>query len=234
MQALSRSQRLPNSESSSGPSGYWFGVSLLQNMLDRFDHPVFLLDAQGSLLFQNQRARDLLSANDGLVLTENRLLPSLRLDQLVWAKGLHDALAGQQPMLQLHDCPQTTFVLMPISEAPGVGVRMVMVAASKSQQSDSQSVAGFGRLFGLTRTETQILHLLVNGATAHDISTQRGVAIATVRTHIKNLLTKTGHTGLRQLQAALAQLPAVHSAPPTTQKLTVQSRARSRPALQLA
>jgi DNA-binding CsgD family transcriptional regulator len=231
MQTIASSLRVPMGEQSTGPTGYWFGVSLLQNMLDRFDYPVFLLDAQGGLLFQNQRARDLLVANDGLALTENRLLPALRLDQIAWAEGLRDALAGQQPMLRLHDCPQTTFVLMPISEVPGVRVRMVMVAASKLQQCDSQSVVGFGRLYGLTRTETQILHLLVNGATAHEISMQRGVAIATVRTHIKNLLTKTGHPGLRQLQAALSQLPAVHSLAQATQQPITQYRARSRPAL---
>ena len=214
MQALASIQRdIPADQSVAKPTSYWFGVSLLQNMLDRFDHCVFLLDAQGALLFHNQRARDLLDADVGLAVLHNKLLPSERLEQANWSQSVRDALSGKQAMLRLCNCPQTTYVMLPIAEVPGSQIRMVMVTASKPRDADSQTVAGFGRLYRLTRTEVQILHLLVSGASAQEVAQSRAVAIATVRTHIKNLLNKTGHTGLRQLQAALAQLPAVHGMP---------------------
>ena len=214
MQALASVLRgSPAEQPAAKPTSYWFGVSLLQNMLDRFDHCVFLLDAHGALLFHNQRARDLLEADGGLAVLDSKLSPTARPDQANWSQALRDALAGKQPMLRLHHCPQTTFVLLPIAEVHGSQVRMIMVTASKPRDSDSQTVAGFGRLYRLTRTEVQILHQLANGASAQEVAQARGVAIATVRTHIKNLLNKTGLTGLRQLQAALAQLPAVHGMP---------------------
>jgi DNA-binding NarL/FixJ family response regulator len=61
-------------------------------------------------------------------------------------------------------------------------------------------------LFGLTPAEAAIVPQLVEGETAHVIARTRGVTVATVRSQIARVLTKTGATNLRALASMVAAL----------------------------
>ena len=47
-------------------------------------------------------------------------------------------------------------------------------------------------LFGLTRTEAAVAEALARGASPETIAAEMGVGLATVRTHLKRILAKTG------------------------------------------
>lgn len=197
------------STSAAAVIGQGFGAGLLQHMFDRIDQPVLLLDPRGAVLFRNQAAHLLLSRDDALTLLDTRLAPAQAVDQAGWTVAMRDAASGRQSMLQLHDRAATLLVFVPVPDPAIVRSRTVMLVASRGQGHDTTTLAEFGRLHRLTRTEILILTHLSDGTSAQQIAELRGIAVATIRTHIKNLLHKTGHGGLRQLQATLALLPPV-------------------------
>jgi DNA-binding NarL/FixJ family response regulator len=64
----------------------------------------------------------------------------------------------------------------------------------------------------LTRTEEAVLADLVQGQEVEDIARQRNMAIATARSHVKQLRLKTRSGSMRELLNRLAVLPPVVSA----------------------
>jgi DNA-binding NarL/FixJ family response regulator len=68
--------------------------------------------------------------------------------------------------------------------------------ASKIAESD---IYEFGRIFGLTLYQSDVLRELCEGTTPERISEQRKISITTVRSHIRNLLRKTKAADTRTL-----------------------------------
>jgi hypothetical protein len=68
--------------------------------------------------------------------------------------------------------------------------------ASKIAESD---VYEFGRIFGLTLYQSDVLRDLCEGTTPERISERRKISITTVRSHIRNLLRKTKAADTRTL-----------------------------------
>ena len=65
--------------------------------------------------------------------------------------------------------------------------------------------ADFGRVFGLTRSETEIVKGLVGGASAEELSDNLKISIETVRTHIKRTYAKMNINNREQMFALLMQ-----------------------------
>lgn len=61
-------------------------------------------------------------------------------------------------------------------------------------------------LFGLTPVQTEIAMAIVAGATAEAVAEQRGRAVATVRTQVRQIPHGTGADSTRQLVANPARL----------------------------
>lgn len=70
-------------------------------------------------------------------------------------------------------------------------------------------------LFSLSATEAEIASELLHTDELRDIAVHRGVALETVRMHVKNLLRKTGQPNQKRLAALLTRL-AILSRPPDT------------------
>jgi DNA-binding CsgD family transcriptional regulator len=64
-------------------------------------------------------------------------------------------------------------------------------------------VRTFARRHGLTPTETAVLQAIGNGARPADAAVDLGIAVATVRVHLKHIFSKTGAHTQRQLLAHL-------------------------------
>lgn len=75
-------------------------------------------------------------------------------------------------------------------------------------------------LFGLTPTEAKIANALADGLQAGEIATQFDVRISTVRTHISNILAKSGarqqHDFLVMIRQVELPVPVADEAAPTT------------------
>lgn len=75
---------------------------------------------------------------------------------------------------------------------PTGSVLLVLVSDTSDPQDDEAWIALLARRFELTRTEASMLSFLTAGADAHDLAQAHGVAIVTVRTHLRSLREKTG------------------------------------------
>jgi DNA-binding CsgD family transcriptional regulator len=69
----------------------------------------------------------------------------------------------------------------------------------------SASIFDGSNFYGLTRAEIVVCRLLANGQTPKDIAESLGLSIATVRTHLRNLYSKTGSSGQVSLIALVQQ-----------------------------
>lgn len=66
-------------------------------------------------------------------------------------------------------------------------------------------------LFGLTRTEGAVAAALVRGDSVEDIAAQMGIGLATVRTHLKRILAKTGTKRQAEAVALLARSSSMNA-----------------------
>jgi DNA-binding CsgD family transcriptional regulator len=82
---------------------------------------------------------------------------------------------------------------------------------AKRAVSESLSIHGFARSYGLTGAETRVLVALCGGLPPMEVAHQTGVAISTVRSQIISIRQKTGATSIRALVRQVAVLPPVKS-----------------------
>ncbi|MDR0807770.1 MAG: LuxR C-terminal-related transcriptional regulator [Gemmobacter sp.] len=59
-------------------------------------------------------------------------------------------------------------------------------------------------LFGLSDTEVAVARSLIGGRTAEVVAAKHGVSLATIRTHVRHILEKSGAQSLRELEGILA------------------------------
>jgi DNA-binding CsgD family transcriptional regulator len=186
-------------------------ATLLQKMFDSIDFCVLLIEPTGELLFSNAAARETIGddLNSNYV---RELLSHCSVEDLrAWHRAVADCLHGQRPMLRITSCPGRTLALAPVGDEGNGRAAMIMLTISRTRICSLDALNAFAAMHLLTRSERAILVALAEGASADQIAESRGVTEATIRTHIKNTLHKTGQANLRRLQAQLAQLPPVRT-----------------------
>ena len=78
---------------------------------------------------------------------------------------------------------------------------------ARSAVCDSLMLHHFARSHKLTAMEECVLRLLCQELDQNAMAQELGVAVSTIRSHIKNIATKTGCHGMRALLARLSLLP---------------------------
>lgn len=189
--------------------GFGIKATLVQKMFDEVAFGVLLIDPAGELLFSNRASRELMGGTGGPDSVREMLNLGSADDLRAWQKAMHDCRSGKQPLLRISACPNRMFLFTPLADEGRDKVGMIMLTVSRATLCEPEALAAYGGLHGLTRTELAVLQALVTGQSAEQIAAARGVAEATIRTHIKNMLHKTGYRSLRQLQAQLAKLPPI-------------------------
>jgi DNA-binding CsgD family transcriptional regulator len=90
--------------------------------------------------------------------------------------------------------------------APGVITRQIRDfarARGRSAPADGTYILGPDNPAGLSRAEQRVCRLLVGGDTARDIADVLGLSLATIRTHLRNIYSKTGTDGQLRLIALI-------------------------------
>lgn len=191
------------------PDSFVPDTRLLSRLFDELRVAMVLLDNDTTVLYGNRLAHELFAAV-GTGLPGSNLLAALSPpDQARLQHGIKDVLAGQAVLLQLDQFKGREFTVTPLYDEGGIAARHFVLCASRDRLCESGTLSGFARQYRLTRSEREILDLVVGGHSAEQIAVHRGVSEATVRTHLKNTLHKTGHRTLRQLQSRLGRLPPV-------------------------
>ncbi|MEX6725662.1 helix-turn-helix transcriptional regulator [Sphingosinicellaceae bacterium M-36] len=190
--------------------------------LDRLDTGVLVLDGTCRVLHASRMAERLLCENAELAVVHGRLAlrpPALH-DRLValvhaamaTARGRIAAPGAALAMQRPHRMPLAIEVA-PMRPAVGVfGEQRPAVLVFIRDPEAPVAVARLRELFSLTRTESVVAAALGRGASPEEIAADMGIGLATVRSHLKRILAKTGTHRQAEAAALLARSVATGSA----------------------
>ena len=195
--------------------------SALGEALEVLPLAVILLDGQGQALFVNAAARRVLDNRDGLFL-ERGILRAVRRAEAEAVRRLmrSSVLATRTRPPDIPEAPsrfrdplvgrRTRSESAPIRLA---GFRLhrrdpaVAVLFSDPDQAPVAPAALLHQLYGLTAAEARLAVDLCAGDDLREIAARNGLSIATVRTHLKHLLAKTGTRRQGELVSLLLRGP---------------------------
>lgn len=185
----------------------------LAQALDLLDHGVLLLASDGRVSHLNKAARRELARGHALQLVAGRLQTRRGADAAALREAVQvAALRGFRRLLALGQgrerCSVAVLPLQPLAEQADHGVAVVL---ARRQLCDPLTVEWFARSHGLTMAETNVVKGLCEDLTPQEIAEQQGVGLATVRTQIGSIRSKTGACSIRALLHMVALLPPVAS-----------------------
>lgn len=183
---------------------------MLAKVLDEIDYGLLLVNAQGVMTYANQLGmKEVLGG--ALRLAQGQVLTRGAGDQAAFAAALAGALRGLRRMITLgHDADAVSVAFTPMQPGPDeCGEPMALLLIGKRQGNETLSLDFYARSSGLTNAETQVLRQMSQGDKPLDIAKGQGVAISTVRSHIKNIRLKTQTGSIRELLGRVAVLPPI-------------------------
>jgi len=194
--------RGPERRASAPPIARWLSL-----MLDEIDYGMMLLGEGAELMHVNHAARAELDAGHPLQLLGRQLRARHPQD----VARLHDALisASQRSLRRLLALGESEHRVN-IAVIPLAGAA-TLVVLGKRHLSERISVQCFARLHGLTPAETRVLESLCEGLDPREIAELNDVGLATVRTQIGSIRSKTGAENIRALTRQVAVLPPMVS-----------------------
>jgi DNA-binding CsgD family transcriptional regulator len=183
--------------------------------LDRMDTGVLMVDGAGRVIQASSMAERLLRVIEELAVVRGRLslkTPALH-DKLLalvraamdTARGRVAKLGGALSIPRPHRMPLALEVapLRPTVSALGEQRPAVLVFVRDPEA--PIAVTRLRELFGLTRTEGAVAAALGRGNSPEDIAAGMGIGLATVRSHLKRILAKTGTHRQAEAVALLAR-----------------------------
>ena len=197
-----------------GPSSL---LELLMRALDEVDYGLMLFRPDLQLWSNNHLARVLLGRGDPLYLEEGRLKVRLSTHQAALQVAMQRASQGVRSLLSFTGHTSGSMQALAVvpmahpAEWPGQTVPVLLITG-RPTLCEALSLRFFAQAHQLTRTEEAVLADLVQGQELEEIAQQRGMAISTARSHVKQLRLKTGSSSMRELLNKVAMLPPVVSA----------------------
>jgi DNA-binding CsgD family transcriptional regulator len=155
----------------------------------------------------------MLRRDDGLMLRGDRLAARSTGDQNM----LHAAIARAASAEGAEACallvrrtegPPYEVSVASVNKA-GLGRHVVVLVTDRTAR-DPSLESRVRALYGLTQAEAEVAVRLTEGASVERLSTERGVAIGTVRTQIKSIAAKMGCSRQSELVANIGNLPRLH------------------------
>ncbi|WP_375739952.1 helix-turn-helix transcriptional regulator [Pseudomonas boanensis] len=185
--------------------------------IDRLLVGTAILDEAGKVMRSNQAAQRLFAARDGLECRQDKLYAFAGQDNRNLQRAIMIVLQHHQHGKD--DCIEVLTLARPTGEVPlnvllrpialnyeGQGIdRRPAVAVFIRDPSDSPQASRrlLRSLFQLTRTETEVAMLMMDGLTLDESAERLGVSRNTVRAHLRGVFAKTGATRQAQLVKTL-------------------------------
>ncbi|MEY2632880.1 MAG: hypothetical protein RIR00_1534 [Pseudomonadota bacterium] len=160
--------------------------------------PIILLDWELQILMANPDARKLLNSSTILEARSTRVhLADPALDRQFQSHIRDAALHGRSSVLEVSQDPSCPLSQINIDPAPaGCGGSVQILLDRRRRRLRLDALA---QRFGLTLGEQRVLSQLIQGDPPKEISRKMDLSVATVRSHLSNLYTKTGTSGQNEL-----------------------------------
>jgi len=184
------------------------------DVLDRIDVACVVVTGSSHVVYANALAESLLRQGDAIRVIAGRLVSndqvagrrlSLAVVEAVSAASGNDAAVNSTFAIAREDrLPLTVMVapLRPAQDGFGAAIPSAIVFVRDLEKPTLSSRALRG-LFGLTAAEANIAAKLAKGVSLEGIAAAHCVSLNTVRTHLKNVLTKTNTRRQAELVALL-------------------------------
>ena len=172
--------------------------SLQMRVLDEIDCGILLVTESGHIRYANRAARRTLSTlgafcvrGESFDLRDSAANSSLR-------GALRDCCKGKRSMVTARNGLQieASVAVVPISLDTNSDV-VALLTLGKCQIFNELSLQFFGKIHKLTLAEVRTLQHLCQGWPCKMIASQGGVALSTVRSHVRSILQKTEARGIR-------------------------------------
>ena len=194
---------------------------LAQALLDTIPLGLFAIDGQ-DVVVSNRQGQRMANESQGVALRGGELRPVSAAGRTALGRAMEEARdTGDVVGLSLesadgHHLPTVVTRLdQAAPKAMGVERASVAVYLTDPRRPTGTRDATLQAMFGLTPAQARVLNLLVQGLDAQAIAARLGNSIATVRTHRRRVLDKTGAASQADLMrmvmataAALIQPPA--------------------------
>lgn len=173
--------------------------------LDRLNIGLMVVLDDARVVIANAEGERILELDDGMFYAPGK---RLRLAEPVTGERLKRAIADAAATVagegDLAECllkvkrrsglPSFLLSVSPIRDDQGVleeGIKGALVFVLDPENRENLSAEGLDQLYGLTKTEFDVLEKLLDGYSTVEISQARGTAVETVRTQVKSIMSKT-------------------------------------------
>lgn len=183
--------------------------------LDRLDTGVLMVDDTCRIIHASQMAERLLRENAELTAIRGRLalcsptlhdkLLSLVRDVMDTARGRIGRPGAALSVARPHRMPLALEVTPLRQTGSAFGAQRPCVLVFIRDPEAPIAAARLRELFGLTRMEAAVAAALGRGSSLEDIAEDMGIGLATVRSHLKRILAKTGTHRQAEAVAVLAR-----------------------------
>ena len=190
---------------------------MLERVLDMLDCALIIVDDEGRVEYRNCVASTLLARrHGGLTLTGGALSAKVAKVRDALAQAIRLACDGLQPSGLCLPQPGTPperwlrMVVAPVyfgGAAGGASRAAVWILNTEAPALPSEEL--LSALFGLSRAEARLAIGLLMGRTAAEHARHAGVGVATIRSQLHRIFSKTGVRRQAQLIALLLKVPVV-------------------------
>lgn len=195
-------------------------AGLLSLLVDELAHGVVVVNAACWILHANVSAQRELYARTVLTNQFGRLAASLAENQTALEVSVQAATRGRRDLIDFKIGSGSTsysVAVVPLNRLGGDTCGGVALFLPRSEVQECGVFSAFARSQNLTRTEQKVLLHLRRCLSTPEIAIELGVAVSTVRSHVRNLCVKTRTSGVRELVnrvAVLAPIAAPYSSKP--------------------
>jgi DNA-binding CsgD family transcriptional regulator len=186
----------------------------LAPFMDELSHGVLLASLSGQLLHANHSGRHELARRHVLALHDGVLHTIDAAQARVLTQALAKAETGRRSLMALRGPgrQRVSIAVLPLRPDRPIDAPHVALVFARSSVCDPVMLCFFARTHGLTPSEEQVLAILCQGYSAPQTALQLGVAVSTVRSHVRSMCVKTHANGVRALVSQVAVLPPIGAA----------------------
>jgi DNA-binding CsgD family transcriptional regulator len=179
-------------------------------LLDELAFGVAVISAGGRLIHANRTALLQLRACCGLRITGILVKPVSASDRPLWEGALAGAAHGKRCYVALGSgAGRLDVAILPMAPAGRPLEPRVALVFEKCASTRGLGLHFFAQNHGLTRTEQSVLTEISDGIRVSDVADRLGSSVHTTRTHLRNILRKTGESNLRCLMLRIGRLPPI-------------------------
>ena len=190
---------------------------MLERALDMLDCALLIVDDEAKVEYRNRVAAALLTrAHGGLALAGGTLTAKARKLREALAQAIRLACAELQPSglcLPQPGSPPERWLRMVVAPiyfgASGSRASRAAIWILNTETPAVPSEELLAALFGLSRAEARLALGMLAGRSATECARLAGVGLATIRTQLHSIFTKTGVRRQAQLVALLSKVPVL-------------------------